>query len=182
MNKKMELGLIIIVVILMSVLFCGCAEIDEIGYEYTGIRSEVNLSKISNNEFNNDTLKKLLKDKLEIDFYNVTTEEENLYIWYNEKKYVGYNKLENNKATQSQYSKIEFLTNRSIMIISRVYRRPGFKGIVCESENVAEEKSKDLIQEDITYLNSQILKTVEIIQSVYNTHIISEEYSPEFDI
>jgi len=181
MNNKIKI--ITGVIILIIVLSCGCGYYNDYGYEYMGINSEILLTPITIEESNNSTLRALLIDKLATNFSYVTIEDKNIYILYNEKKYVISNNYHNYSEIQDwQYSKINIIYNNSIMITSRVLRTYGFTGEFSDTKEIAERKAKDLIIEDKIFLKSKISIIIENIKSIYKTEIMYEKYDLEYNM
>ena len=179
-----DLKIFLSAIIIIFIFLCGCTnKIDEHAYKYSAAYSEVLLSPISEEEMNNNTLKSLLINEIEKTFPNISLENEDIFIWYNEPKYVAYNDLQYNKNHGWQYSKIDFLTNYSIMIESKVNRSYDYLGKLYESKEEARKNSKHLFNEDKEYLQSQILKVIEILKKFYIIEIIYEKYTPgiEYD-
>jgi len=180
MNNKLKI--IIGIILILCIYTCGCnGPADELGYEYMGIYYEILLTPITTEEINNSTLRELLIEKLENNFSYLSIENENISIWYNKSIYVGYNDLDYNKALKFQYSEIDFLSNSSIMINSRVHRSYGYTGKVSDTKEIANKRAKDLIKEDKNFLNSKISIIIENIKSIYKTEIMYEKYDLEYN-
>jgi len=173
------------VILFILVFSCGCGGIDEHehAYKYSGAKSEILLSKIPEEEFNNKSIKSLLIERLKNEFYNVTTFWEDIFIWYNEEKYVAYNDLDYNQAKNWQYTMIDFMVNSSILIESGVDRSYDYVGDFYDTESEAEQHSQHLFAEDKIFIQTQTNQIIKDIIDLYNTRVKYEEYIPiiEYD-
>jgi hypothetical protein len=176
MKNKTKTFVIIIIIIFLLQILCGCFREESYTWHYYGADSEVLLSPISDEEFDDSIKRSTLIKKLETNFSNVTVENEEIYVLYNEKIYVAYNDFNFNKACRYQCSVITFNSNNSIMILSSLKRKFEFWSDRYEYEKTARDKTKNLFKEDKDFLSKKNSMIIDIIQSIYVTEIIYETY------
>jgi hypothetical protein len=172
---KKKVIYIYILIILINIV-SGCFGGSSKPYYYNKAYLDILTSPISNDEYNNSTLYSELFNEIETNFTNISNFEKEIYIWYNERIYDGYDNLNYNMHAQGQCSIISFLSNNSLKIESKVIRPAGLGGDFAESKTKAFKKAKDLYEHDKEFLDEQISIIIKIIISVYNVNVIFKEY------
>ena len=168
MENKTKTSVIIIIIIFLLQILCGCFGEESYTWHHYGVDSEVLLSPISDKEFDDSIKRSTLIKKLEANFPNVTVENEEIYVAYNDFSF--------NKACRYQCSVITFNSNNSIMIISSLKREFEFWSDRYEYEKTARDETKNLFKEDKDFLSKKNSMIINIIQSIYVTEIIYETY------
>jgi hypothetical protein len=177
MTHLKEKVILIIILIILIYTLSGCFGGSTKPYYYNKARLIILTSPVSIDEYNNNTLYSDLIKRIESNFTNISNYDEEIYIWYNERIYIGYDDLKSNMYSQDQYSMIFFLSNNSIKIESKVRRLNKYDGDYAESKTKAFEKAIDLYEHDKEFLNEQTSKIIEIIISVYDVDIVFKEYN-----
>jgi hypothetical protein len=179
-GKTKIITVITICLVLFTSLLCGCYREEDsmTTYRYEGMTSEIIFSPITQNDFKNETKRNLLINDLAMSFPNVTTENDDIYIWYNNETYLAYNGLDHNKNLKLQYSKIDFLKKLSIIIYSEVDRHTKKLDRYYYTREEVEKKSANLMEEDIDFLKNQISRMTTILLTHYDTKIINGTFTP----